>query len=85
MREEDAVFAGEVSAHYYFRDFSQADSGVVPFLLLIELISKRGRKLSELLAPYLERAIKDLQKLKPSLLLEERYKKFRKMGVFERG
>ena len=55
MREEDAVFAGEVSAHYYFRDFSQADSGVVPFLLLIELISKRGRKLSELLAPYRER------------------------------
>ena len=33
MREEDAVFAGEVSGHYYFRDFSQADSGVVPFLL----------------------------------------------------
>ena len=46
MREEDAVFAGEVSAHYYFRDFSQADSGVVPFLLMLELISKRGRKLS---------------------------------------
>ena len=34
MRKEDAVFGGEVSAHYYFRDFSQADSGVVPFLLL---------------------------------------------------
>ncbi len=55
MREEGAVFGGEVSAHYYFRDFSQADSGVVPFLLLLELISKRGRKLSELLAPYRER------------------------------
>jgi phosphomannomutase len=55
MREEDAVFAGEVSAHYYFRDFSQADSGVVPFLLLLELISTRGRKLSEILAPYRER------------------------------
>ena len=55
MREEDAVFGGEVSAHYYFRDFSQADSGVVPFLLMLELISKRGRKLSELLAPYRER------------------------------
>lgn len=52
MRKEGAVFGGEVSAHYYFRDFSQADSGVVPFLLLVELISKRGRKLSELLAPY---------------------------------
>ena len=52
MREEHAVFGGEVSAHYYFRDFSQADSGVVPFLLMLELISKRGRKLSEILAPY---------------------------------
>jgi phosphomannomutase len=55
MREEGAVFGGEVSAHYYFRDFSQADSGVVPFLLLLELISKSGRKLSEILAPYRER------------------------------
>ncbi|MGH3070831.1 MAG: phosphomannomutase/phosphoglucomutase [Gaiellaceae bacterium] len=55
MREERAVFGGEVSAHYYFRDFSQADSGVVPFLLLLELISRRGQKLSEILAPYRER------------------------------
>ena len=52
MRKEDAVFAGEVSAHYYFRDFSQADSGVVPFLLMLELISKEGRTLSEILAPF---------------------------------
>jgi phosphomannomutase len=50
MRKDDAAFAGEVSGHYYFRDFSQADSGVVPFLLMLELISKRGR-LSEMLAP----------------------------------
>jgi phosphomannomutase len=50
MRKEDAAFAGEVSGHYYFRDFSQADSGVVPFLLMLELISKRGRRLSEILA-----------------------------------
>ena len=55
MREEDAVFAGEVSGHYYFRDFFQADSGVIPFLLMLELISKRDRKLSELLRPYNER------------------------------
>jgi phosphomannomutase len=55
MRKEDAVFAGEVSAHYYFRDFSQADSGVVPFLLMLELLSRKGRKLSEILAPYRER------------------------------
>ncbi|HSF62604.1 MAG TPA: phosphomannomutase/phosphoglucomutase [Gaiellaceae bacterium] len=55
MRKEDAVFAGEVSAHYYFRDFSQADTGVVPFLVMLELLSKRARKLSEILAPYRER------------------------------
>jgi phosphomannomutase len=55
MRQEAAAFAGEVSAHYYFRAFSQADSGVVPFLLVVELISRRQQKLSELLAPFRER------------------------------
>jgi phosphomannomutase len=55
MRQEDAAFGGEVSGHYYFRDFSQADSGVVPFLLMLELVSKRGEKLSEILRPYRER------------------------------
>ena len=44
MREEGAVFGGEVSGHYYFQDFSRADSGVIPFLLMLELISKRGRE-----------------------------------------
>jgi phosphomannomutase len=52
MRKEDAAFGGEVSGHYYFREFSQADSGVVPFLLMLELVSKKGAKLSEILAPY---------------------------------
>jgi phosphomannomutase len=52
MREEGAVFGGEVSGHYYFRDFSQADSGVVPFLLMLELVSRRGERLSEILRPY---------------------------------
>ncbi len=55
MRAENAVFAGEVSAHYYFREFSQADTGVVPFLVMLELVSRSGRKLSELLRPYKER------------------------------
>ena len=55
MRKEDALFAGEVSAHYYFRDFSQADTGVVPFLLMLELLSRRAQRLSEILAPYRER------------------------------
>ena len=54
MREEHAIFAGEVSAHYYFREFTQADTGVVPFLLMLELISKRGEKLSEILRPFRE-------------------------------
>src|SRR5438067_5572680 len=49
MREDGAVFGGEVSGHYYFRDFSQADSGVIPFLLMLELVSKRDKKLSEIL------------------------------------
>jgi phosphomannomutase len=55
MREEGAVFGGEVSGHYYFREFSQADSGVIPFLLMLELMSKRDEKLSELLRPFRER------------------------------
>jgi phosphomannomutase len=55
MREEGAAFGGEVSGHYYFRDFSQADSGVIPFLLMLERISKGGAKLSELLRPFRER------------------------------
>ena len=52
MRQEGAAFGGEVSGHYYFREFSQADSGVVPFLLMLELVSKQGRRLSEILADY---------------------------------
>ena len=55
MREEGAAFGGEVSGHYYFRDFSQADSGVIPFLLMLELVSTRGQKLSELLEPFRDR------------------------------
>jgi phosphomannomutase len=55
MREEQALFGGEVSGHYYFRDFHQADSGTIPALLMLELVSKRGKPLSELLRPYRER------------------------------
>jgi phosphomannomutase len=55
MRQEDAAFGGEVSGHYYFRDFSQADSGVVPFLLMLQLVSRKGMKLSEILEPYRSR------------------------------
>jgi len=52
IREVDALFAGEVSAHYYFRDFSQADSGVVPFLVMLELLSRANEPLSKLLEPF---------------------------------
>ncbi len=52
MREEDAAFGGEVSGHYYFRDFYCADSGTIPALLILELLSVQGRRLSELLADF---------------------------------
>ena len=48
MREVDAVYGGEMSAHHYFRDFSYADSGMIPWLLVAELISVSGKSLSEL-------------------------------------
>ncbi|MHB8059983.1 MAG: phosphomannomutase/phosphoglucomutase [Gaiellaceae bacterium] len=55
MRETGAVFGGEVSGHYYFRDFSRADSGIIPALLMLEYVSKQGKPLSEILRPYRER------------------------------
>jgi len=55
MREENAAFAGEVSGHFYFRDFYRADSGVIPFLLMLEIVSRKGRKLSEILRTFRER------------------------------
>jgi phosphomannomutase len=55
MRKEGSLFGGEVSGHYYFRDFYCADSGTIPALLVLELIAREGRSMSELLAPYHER------------------------------
>jgi phosphomannomutase len=52
MRSEGAVFGGEVSGHYYFRDFYCADSGTLPALLILELLSARSATMSELLEPY---------------------------------
>jgi phosphomannomutase len=54
MRDEGAAFGGEVSGHYYFRDFYCADSGTIPALLILELLSKEGSRMSELLAPFRE-------------------------------
>lgn len=50
MAREKAVFAGEVTGHYYFKDFFFADSGIIPSLVILEMLSKKGVKLSELLA-----------------------------------
>jgi phosphomannomutase len=55
MREEGAVFGGEVSGHYYFRDFWNADSGTIPALLMLELLSVDGRSLAELMAGFRSR------------------------------
>ncbi len=55
MREEGSLFGGEVSGHYYFRDFYCADSGTIPALLILEQLSLQGKRLSDLLKPYRER------------------------------
>jgi phosphomannomutase len=55
MRQEDGIFAGEVTGHYYFRDFFYADNGFIPALLILELMSKKGQTLRDLLAPYREK------------------------------
>ena len=52
MRDESAIFGGEVSGHYYFHDFYNADSGAIPALLVLEKLSVEGKRLSELLEPY---------------------------------
>ena len=49
MRKENAVYGGEMSAHHYFRDFSYCDSGMIPWLLVLELLSEAGKPLSELM------------------------------------
>ena len=51
MRDEGAIFGGEVSGHYYFHDFYNADSGTIPALLILEKLSVEGKKMSELLQP----------------------------------
>jgi phosphomannomutase len=55
MRESDSIFGGEVTGHYYFRDNYFCDNGFIPALLMLELMSKKGQSLSELLAPLREK------------------------------
>ncbi|HXC70836.1 MAG TPA: phosphomannomutase/phosphoglucomutase [Pyrinomonadaceae bacterium] len=53
MRRENALFAGEMSAHYYFRDNYYCDNGVIPFLLVLEHLSTHDKPFSEIIAPYM--------------------------------
>ena len=55
MREENAIFGGEVSGHYYFRDFFSADSGTIPALLMLELLSRSDQSLAEAMANFRSR------------------------------
>jgi phosphomannomutase/phosphomannomutase/phosphoglucomutase len=52
---EDAVYGGEMSAHHYFRDFAYCDSGMIPWLLVLELMTATGKPLSELVAERMAR------------------------------
>ena len=83
MRDEDGVFGGEVTGHYYFKDFYYCDNGFIPALLMLELMSKKNQSLHELLAPYRERyfisgeintSVASMQDIPPKLTaIEARY------------
>ncbi|HLS90504.1 MAG TPA: phosphomannomutase [Limnochordia bacterium] len=55
MRAEDAVYGGEMSAHHYFKSFGYCDSGMIPWLLVADLLSREEKRLSELVREYMER------------------------------
>jgi phosphomannomutase len=55
MRAEEAIFGGENSGHFYFQDFYYADNGLIPFLLILEIVSKSGKKVSELFEPFFKK------------------------------
>lgn len=52
MRQQDAAYGGEISAHHYFRDFAYCDSGMIPWLLVLEILAKKAKPLSQLIAQY---------------------------------
>ena len=84
MREEDAIFGGEVTGHYYFRDFYYADNGFIPALLILELMSRKNMTLRDLLEPLrakyfisgeINTRVSDIATVKARLgALAERYK-----------
>ena len=49
MRENNAIYGGEMSAHHYFKDFAYCDSGLIPFLIVAEIVAKSSNSLSELI------------------------------------
>ena len=55
MADEQVLFGGEVTGHYYFQDFNYADSGLIPSLLIMEMLARSGKSLSELLQPLEEK------------------------------
>lgn len=80
MRKEDAVYGGEMSAHHYFKDFSFCDSGMIPWLLVLELVSRAGKPLSSLMQERMDRfpisgEINSTVKDAPAVmkLIEEKY------------
>jgi phosphomannomutase len=82
MRKENAVYGGEMSAHHYFRDFAYCDSGMIPWLLVTQLISDSGKSLSQLVHECMQaypcsgeinRKVKDVKQVLATI--EERYGK----------
>lgn len=55
MIREDAAFGGEVSAHYFFKDYFYLDNGLIPLLFILDILSTSGRKLSEIYQPYFDK------------------------------
>jgi len=55
MREHNAVYGGEMSAHHYFRDFAYCDSGMIPWLLAVSVLSETGQSLSALVEDMIEK------------------------------
>ncbi len=55
MREEDAIYGGEMSAHHYFREFAYCDSGMIPWLLMVQTLSSEARPLSEIIQARMDR------------------------------
>ena len=81
MIKEDAVFGGEVSGHFYFRDYYYLDNGMIPFLLILQILSESGKKLSEIYQPLFNKyfaieetnvQVSDIQKVLS--VIKEKYK-----------